>query len=169
MTVRMAGRPDAAAVHEIHTQAFGGPVEAKLVRLITERGKALVSLVALNDDKVVGHILFSSVTIANAPDTFRAIGLAPVAVLPEFQKQGIGSNLIQEGLERCRQAGYDAVVVLGDSAYYTRFGFMRAADFGLQNEYGVHDEFMVMPLKDGALDDVSGMVKYLPEFKEAGC
>jgi len=90
-------------------------------------------------------------------------------VPPEFQRQGIGSKLIREGLERCRQAGYDAVVVLGDPAYYSRFGFVRAADFGLQNEYGVHDEFMVLPLRRGALDGVSGMVTYLPEFSEAEC
>ena len=59
--------------------------------------------------------------------------------------------------------------ILGDPAYYSRFGFVRAADFGLQNEYGVHDEFMVLPLRRGALDGVSGMVKYLPEFSEAEC
>src|SRR5437899_10223267 len=76
----------------------------------------------------------------------------------------IGSKLIREGLERSKQAGYDAVVVLGDPNYYSRFGFVRAAAFGLHNEYGVHDEFMVLPLHDGALARVSGMVKYLPEF-----
>ena len=90
-------------------------------------------------------------------------------VPPEFQRQGIGSKLIRDGLERCRQAGYDAVVVLGDPAYYSRFGFVRAADFGLQNEYGVADEFMVLPLHETALEGVSGMVKYLPEFREAEC
>ena len=92
-----------------------------------------------------------------------------MAVLPELQGRGIGSKLIREGLERCRQAGYDAVVVLGDPAYYSRFGFRRAADFALQNEYGAHDEFMVLPLHDGALEGVSGMLKYLPEFREAEC
>ena len=76
----------------------------------------------------VGHILFSRVTIANASAAFNGVGLAPVAVLPKFQRQGIGSKLIRDGLERCRQAGYDAVVVLGDPAYYSRFGFVRAAD-----------------------------------------
>jgi putative acetyltransferase len=97
------------------------------------------------------------------------VGLAPVAVLPEFQRQGIGSQLIRDGLERCKQAGYDAVVVLGDPAYYFRFGFTRAADSGLHNEYGVHDEFMVVALHEGALRGASGMVKYLPEFAEVGC
>jgi len=160
---------DSAAIQEVHTKAFGGLVEAKLVQLIAERKKTLISLVATHDDRVVGHILFSSVTIANSPAAFSGIGLAPVAVRPEHQRQGIGSRLIREGLSMCRQAGYDAVVVLGDPAYYSRFGFMRAADFGLQNEYGVFDEFMVLPLYDGALEGVSGLVKYVPEFREAEC
>src|SRR5579862_1770031 len=158
---------DRAAVQEVHTKAFGGPAEAKLVRLICERQKALISLVATNDGKVVGHILFSKVTIANSPDTFNVVGLAPVAVLPEFQRQGIGSQLIREGLKQCKQAAYDAVVLIGYPAYYSRFGFSRAADFSLQNEYGVHDEFMVLPLRDGALDGARGMIKYHPEFAEA--
>src|SRR5438876_324740 len=166
--IRAERRNDSAAVQEVHLKAFGGSVEAKLVQLITERKRALISLVALNDDRVVGHILFSRVTIANAPVAFSGVGLAPVAVLPDFHSQGIGSKLIRDGLERCRQAGYDAVVVLGDPAYYSRFGFVRAADFGLQND-GVADEFMVLPLHETALEGVSGMVKYLPEFREAEC
>lgn len=160
---------DSAAVQEVHTKAFGGPSEARLVRLITERGKAVISLAALNDGNVVGHILFSQVTIAQCPDGFNALGLAPVAVRPEFQRQGIGSKLIQEGLKQCKKAGYAAVVLVGDPAYYFRFGFSRAADYGLDNEYGVHEEFMVLPLRDGALNGVRGIVKYVPEFEQAGC
>jgi putative acetyltransferase len=167
--IRSAKPEDSAAIQEIHLAAFGGPAEAKLVQLITERKHALISLVALNGDRVVGHILFSRVTIDNSPAAFSAVGLAPVAVLPEFQKQAIGSKLIREGLERSKQAGYEAVLLIGAPGYYSRFGFLRAADFGLQNEYGVHDEFMVLSLHDGALDAVSGMVKYLPEFREVGC
>src|SRR5262249_51224479 len=131
--------------------AFGGRVEATLVRLICERRKAQLSLVALREGAVVGHILFSQVTVADAPDGFSAVGLAPVAVLPQFQRQGIGSRLIREGLEQCKRAAYDAAVLLGDPVYYSRFGFLRAAEFELQNEYGVLDEFMVLPLRDGAL------------------
>ena len=165
-----AERPgDITAMREVHTRAFGGPVEARLVQLITVRQKALISLVALNEDRVAGHILFSRVTIADSPVTFVGVGLGPVAVLPECQRRGIGSKLILEGLEKCRHAGYDAVVVLGDPAYYSRFGFSRAADIGLENEYGVHDEFMVLPLHDGALEGVGGLVKYLSEFRETGC
>jgi putative acetyltransferase len=158
---------DSAAVREVHTKAFGGPCEAKLVQLISERKKALIALVAVGDGRVVGHILFTRVTIANSPDTFQAVGLAPVAVLPEFQRKGIGSKLIRDGLRRCKEAGCDAVVLIGDPAYYSRFGFTRAAEFGLENEYGVHEEFVVLPLHDGGLKNVSGMVKYLPEFTEA--
>jgi len=165
--IRPMTSEDSAAIQQVHLAAFVGPVEAKLVQLISDRKKALISLVALSNDTVVAHILFSRVTIAKSQDTFSAVGLAPVAVLPEFQRQGIGSKLIREGLARCKQAGYDAVVLIGDPAYYSRFGFLRAADFGLENEYGVHDEFMVLPLRDGALDGVSGMVKYLQEFREA--
>jgi putative acetyltransferase len=107
------------------------------------------------------------VTIDNS--TFNAVGLGPVAVLPELQKQGIGSKLIREGLKLYGQAGYDAVVLVGDPPYYSRFGFTRAADVGLKNEYGVHDEFMVLALRDGALHGVGGMVKYVPEFREGEC
>src|SRR5437016_3003190 len=140
--IRTAKIYDSSAIEEIHTKAFGGPIEATLVRLISERDKALISLVAASNGKVVGHILFSRVTIDKAPTNFRGVGLAPVAVLPEFQRQGIGSKLIREGLKECKEAGCDAVVLVGDPAYYSRFGFSRAADSCLQNEYGVHDEFM---------------------------
>ena len=167
--IRSERPEDSVAIQEVHTRAFDGPAEAKLVRLITERKKALIALVALSDAAVVGHILFSRVTVANAPQDFKAVGLAPVAVLPEFQNQGIGSQLIREGLKCCKHAGYNAVVLLGDPNYYSRFGFTRAADAGLDNEYGVYEEFMVLPLRGGTLDGVSGMVKYLPEFAEAGC
>src|SRR5437867_1616852 len=106
--IRAAKPDDSAAIQEVHARAFRGPVEAKLVQLISERKKALITLVAVSDGRVVGHILFSRVTIANSPDTFNAVGLAPVGVLPEFQRKGIGSALIREGLERCKQAGYHA-------------------------------------------------------------
>ncbi len=167
--IRTEKPEDSAAIQEVHGKAFGGYAEAKLVRLISERNKALISLVAASDGKVIGHILFSRVTIANSPKNFNAVGLGPVAVLPELQRQGIGSKLIREGLKKCKDAGYDAVVLLGYPDYYSRFGFIRGADFGLQNEYGAYDEFMVLPLCDGALEGVSGMVKYLPEFREAEC
>ena len=87
-------------------------------------------------------------------------------MLPPYQGQGIGSRLIREGLQRCRDARYDAVVVLGDPAYYSRFGFARARDYGLDNDYHVDEEFMVMELTANALHGVRGRVKYQPEFEE---
>ena len=157
---------DASSIQRAHREAFGGDVEARLVDRLRERNKALISLVAVIGDEVVGHILFSSVTIGGAAPAVRAIGLAPVAVLPDFQRKGIGSRLIHEGLDRCKREKHALVVVLGDPAYYGRFGFQSAKASGLENEYSVDDEFMVLELQPGALAAVHGIVRYAPEFKE---
>jgi putative acetyltransferase len=160
---------DFAAIREVNERAFGGTAEPQLVDLLRAAKKAVVSLVALNQGYVVGHILFSPVTIAQSAENFRGVGLAPMSVLPEFQNQGIGSKLVRDGLEACKQKGYDAVVVLGHTKYYPRFGFSRAKDYGLDNEYNELDSFMALELKEGALRKISGLVKYAPEFNEAGC
>ncbi|MGH9938173.1 MAG: GNAT family N-acetyltransferase, partial [Blastocatellia bacterium] len=95
------------------------------------------------------------------------VGLAPVAVLPEFQDRGIGSSLVQHGLERCREAGHPFAVVLGHPHYYPRFGFAPASRFGIKSEYDVADEnFMAMELREGALQNQAGMARYQPEFNE---
>ncbi len=159
---------DSAAIREVHEQAFGRPDEAHLVAKLREANKWPISLVAIYDERVVGHILLSPVTIAPAQAGFNGIGLAPVAVLPEFQKRGIGSSLIRAGLEECEKAGYDIVVVLGDPRFYSRFGFSRASDFGLGNEYGADEHFMAI-VREGALAEVGGLVKYHPEFENASC
>jgi putative acetyltransferase len=160
---------DHPAVREVNERAFGGPQEAVLVNLLRSANKALISLVALDRSRVVGHILFSSVTVAVAPENFRGIGLAPMSVLPEFQNQGIGSRLVREGLEACKREGYDAVVVLGHTWFYPRFGFLRAKDHGLDNEYNATDTFMVLELRAGVLGKIRGLVKYAPEFSETEC
>ena len=160
---------DVTAIRVVNERAFGSPGEAELVEKLRSANKAVVSLVAQRGDQVVGHILFSPITVANAPGSFRGVGLAPMSVLPEFQDSGIGSRLVREGLVACRQAGYDIVVVLGHINYYPRFGFARAKDYGLDNEYDAADAFMVLELNGGALKRVSGLVKFAPEFQEAGC
>ena len=137
--------------------------------ILRARGKAQISLVAISENQVVGHALFSPITIASALEGFRGLGLAPVAVLPEFQNKGIGSRLIRKGVEHCQRAGFDAVVVLGHPKYYPRFGFTVAHNYGIENEYRAVGAFMVLELKDGALANISGLVKYAPEFREAGC
>ncbi|HLF27499.1 MAG TPA: N-acetyltransferase [Anaerolineae bacterium] len=157
------------AVENVHQQAFPEPGEARLVRLLHERHQAPVSLAAALDTHLVGHVLFSPVTFDPPQPHIRAVGLAPVAVLPEHQRQGIGSQLIRCGLQQCRDAGFDAVVVLGNPAYYSRFGFTRARDYGLGNDYQVDAEFMALELKLGALNGVRAIVKYQPEFQEADC
>ncbi|HEY0320278.1 MAG TPA: N-acetyltransferase [Pyrinomonadaceae bacterium] len=117
------------------------------------------------DGRIAGHIFFSPVSIESEAYTFTALGLAPLAVLTEFQNQGIGSELVQRGLEECRRIGHEVVVVLGHPKYYPRFGFVPASQKGLKCEYKVPDEvFMVCELKEGALGGRKGLVKYRPEF-----
>lgn len=130
-----------------------------------EKARAYISLVAIDEDRVVGHIFFSPVTIESATDSFTAMGLAPMAVLPECQRQGIGSLLVREGLRECQRIGHEIVVVLGHPEYYPRFGFVPASSKGLRSEYDVPDEvFMVAELTPGALKGRTGLVKYHPEF-----
>ena len=156
-------------IRQVIVAAFGGDTEANLVELLRDRNKASVALVAVSDNKIVGHVMFSPVTITLAPKAFRAVGLAPLSVLPEFQRQGIGSTLAREGLKKCADAGFEIVVVLGSPYYYPRFGFSRASLYNLGNEYDTDEHFMAMELKNGALDKISGIVRYSPEFKECGC
>jgi putative acetyltransferase len=167
--VRTEVPEDYPAVHEAHVRAFGGDAEARLVELLRDRGNAAVALVAVVDGQIVGHIVFSPVTVAQAPDDCRAVGLGPMAVLPEFQNRGIGSQLVTEGLEACRRAGYAVAVVLGHTNYYPRFGFSRAKDHGLQSEYNAPNAFMVMELTKGMLQQIAGLVEYVAEFRGAGC
>jgi putative acetyltransferase len=167
MEIRPFAESDADAVFEVHRRAFGGRTEeARVVRQLHDAGEDVVSLVAVVDDRIVGHVLFSPTTVDDGGAHVELVGLAPVGVRPENQDAGVGSALIRHGLERCREAGVDAVVVLGAPGYYSRFGFERASEYGLGNEYGVDDEFMVDPLREGALDGVDGVVTYRPEFRQ---
>ena len=169
---------DFQAIRQVIFLAGGGdPNEAAedraadLVELLRERDKALVSLVAVSSHEVVGHIMFSPVTVETAPKDLFAVGLAPLMVTPEFQRQGVGSMLVREGLYRCRKAGYDMVAILGHRSYYPRFGFVQASDFGLRKQHAdaIDVNFMVLGLKDGILDEVSGAIQFAPEFEETGC
>ena len=167
--IREERQGECQEIRQVIVAAFGGDTEANAVELLRDRNKAPVALVAVNDNRIVGHIMFSPVTITLAPRTFRAVGLAPLSVLPEFQGQGIGSMLAREGLKKCAADGFEMAVVLGSPYYYPRFGFSRASLYGLGNEYDADEHFMAMELKDGVLDRVSGTVRYSSEFKECGC
>ncbi len=165
LLIRPEQPEDLAAIHSVLEQAFqqgfGSIAEADLVDTLRANGKAIVSLVAVENDQIVGHILFSEVTLGDAT----IIGLAPLAVLPSQQKQGIGALLTNAGIAACRNAGYTAMVVLGHPDYYPRFGFVPASRFGIKSEYDVRDEkFMAMELQPGALANCAGVAKYQPEF-----
>ncbi|HET9912068.1 MAG TPA: N-acetyltransferase [Anaerolineales bacterium] len=159
--VRNEEAKDFKQVRQILCAAFPSEAESKLVDALRANGKASISLVAVQEEKVLGHILFSPVTITPTSQA-KGIGLAPVAVRPDVQSQGIGSRLIREGLRLCKESGYDYCVVLGGPKYYQRFGFEKASQFGVQNEYGVDEEFMVIHFSKHNV--VQGLVKYAPEF-----
>jgi putative acetyltransferase len=160
ITIRREEAKDIDQVREIVRAAFPSDAESKLVDALRANGKAILSLVAVNSDEVLGHILFSPVS-TTPPGDARGIGLAPVAVHPGAQSQGIGSRLIRKGLQDCKELGFDYCVVLGDPDYYQRFGFERASPFGIRNEYGVDREFMVIHFSDRS---VAGLVQYASEF-----
>ena len=129
-------------------------------------GVITVSLVALEAGQIVGHILFSPVTFEGEKGISPFVGLGPVAVLPEFQRKGIGSMLISAGLEECQKAGYEAVVVVGSWIYYQRFGFTTASHSGLRLEGVPPEVFMALELRPGTLAGKHGTIKYQPEFNE---
>ena len=166
--IREENTADLGTIFQVNEQAFESRTEALLVDLLRERGKSVISLVGLVDGEIVGHVLFSPVSIEPEYENWNALGLAPLAVLPEYQRQGIGKALVMAGLEYCRKMGFDLVFVLGHPVYYPGFGFSRASESGFTNEYQAEDAFMVMELKPGALDQFAGLVKYAPEFTEIG-
>lgn len=156
---------DAAAVREVNTAAFETAAEADLVAELHRQDAVILSLVAEVEGRIVGHILFSPIQAEGAPASTRIAGLAPMAVVPEFQSRGIGSRLVAEGLSRCRELDYQAVVVLGHPEYYPRFGFVSANQYGITSEYDVPAEvFMAMELIPGGLQGVAGLVRYHPAF-----
>jgi putative acetyltransferase len=170
LQIRAEKTPDIAGIRSLTLAAFAPrSSEADLVDALRQAGQATISLVAISDGRLAGHVLFSPVTLSPAIPNLRGLGLAPLAVLPEFQRQGIGTQLALRGLEVCRAATFDYVVALGDPRYYTRFGFRAARQFRLDNEYGVDEAFMVIELRPGALSEVTGLVQYRPEFRASGC
>jgi putative acetyltransferase len=166
LIIRPEQPEDAGPIRHIHEKAFGTDDEAILVDAIRNRGAITLSLVAALNSSILGHILFSPVTIVTNSSHLSICGLGPIGVLPENQRQGIGSKLINGGLEKCRTQGMKGVVVLGQPEYYTRFHFLAASRFGIGCEYNVPDGvFMIQELDEGALSNYSGgIAKYQPEF-----
>ena len=167
MKVRPEQAGDQAGIRHIHLQAFGGDSEAKLVDRLRNTELSLISLVAEEQALLVGHILFSPVSLVGPVPAPPLAGLAPMAVVPQWQRRGVGRSLVTTGLEYCARANYVAVVVLGHPEYYPRFGFVPASRFQIKCEYDVPDEvFMLKELQPSALQGISGTIHYHPAFQQ---
>lgn len=164
MLIRPETIADYEAIAYVEERACGLN-EANLVQALRSRHKVILSLVAVDYEQVVGHILFSPVVIETPEGAIDAVGLGPLGVLPQFQRQGIGSALVRHGLEALKRKNYAAVVVLGHPVFYLRFGFAPSVAYGIKSQYNVPDDvFMVAELVPGALNGKSGTVVYAPEF-----
>ena len=166
LVIRDETSADVAAIHAINEAVFETDAEARLVNALRHNGRLRVSLVAIKDGDLVGHIAFSPITVTGLDGSVvDGIGLGPVAVQTSHQGYGIGSRLVQAGLDRVRAAGSSFCVVLGHPEFYPRFGFERASLFGIRWERDVPEAvFFVLELTSGALLGVSGVVRYAPEF-----
>jgi putative acetyltransferase len=167
-TIRAETAADIAHVREINTLAFGQPAEAALVDKLRANCAEAISLVAEND-AVVGHILFTPVTIDKDGPPLVGMGLAPMAVHPDCQRHGIGTELVRRGLDILRERRCPFVVVVGHPEYYPRFGFEPASGRGLVTQWDAipDDAFMVLVLDETAMAGVSGVARYRAEFDDA--
>lgn len=152
-----------AQVFEVTRAAFAGDDEAHLVERLRADGLVRLSLVAVEDGEVVGHVLFTDLAVTVDARAVRALCLAPVSVRPDYQNSGVGSMLIREGLRQSAQAGFEAVVVLGHPAYYPRFGFSAKLAEKLVAPFA-GEAFMAIELLDGALQGEAGTVVYPEAF-----
>jgi putative acetyltransferase len=169
LVIREEAAADAAAIRRLHLAAFGGEVEAKLVDTLRHTCRENLSLVAIDKDSLVGHILFSPVMLRDGDRTLHGMGLGPMAVLPSHQRQGIGSRLVRRGLALLRDARCPFVVVLGHPGYYPRFGFVPASRHGIRCQWsGVPDAaFMVLVLQPAAMPRGGGIARYREAFDAA--
>lgn len=165
MRIRREETADVPEIRAVNVAAFGSPTEARIVDALRAGGRNVISLVADEDGRILGHIMFSPVQVAGAPGV-RAMALAPMAVIPGRQRTGIGTALVKTGLEECRASGAAAVFVVGHPAYYPRFGFAAASGAGFTCEFDVPDDaFMVLALVPEALAGQSGTVLFHEAFR----
>jgi putative acetyltransferase len=158
---------DEAAIGAVNRAAFGREAEATLVAALRRDEALIASRVAVEDGRIVGHILFSKVWIESADETRTVASLAPMAVAPGWQRRGIGTALVRDGLEVCRARRYAAVIVVGHPAYYPRFGFSTAAVARLSSPYA-GEAFMGLEWVSGVLTASPGRVRYPAAFDALG-
>ena len=163
--IRKETLQDTIAIRGVNRLAFGGEAEANLVDRLRTEGLVIVSLIAEEAGGILGHILFSELPIETPEGMIRGAALAPLAVLPERQRQGIGSALVVAGLDWCAQEGVALVVVVGHPGYYPRFGFSAEGAVRLKSPYS-GDAFMVLDLRPGAHNGIVGTAKYPAAFAE---
>jgi putative acetyltransferase len=162
-TIRRQHSDDTGAVRSVVEAAFGRPGEADLIDALYRERAVVASFVAEVQQRVVGHLLFSRVLIETSGGAHPAAALAPLAVHPDFHRQGIGTGLVEFGLESLKSGGERAVLVLGEPRYYTRFGFSTDAARALQTPFPP-DAFMALELVAGALGSIHGRVRYPSAF-----
>jgi putative acetyltransferase len=159
--VREEEPSDLEAIRAVNNRAFGHDHEADIVDALRSNGASSLSLVATVDSLVAGHIMYSPVEIG----PLAGIGLGPVAVLPEYQRRGIGSALIETGNRQLEFAGCPFIVVLGHPTFYPRFGFRPAGTLGVSCEWDVPDDvFQILVLDPVRMAGVSGVARYRREF-----
>jgi putative acetyltransferase len=164
-------RPETPAdideIYELNRVVFGQDNEAKLVDFVRGGNNYIpeLSLVAISDDKIIGYILLSSVTITNGENRHPSLGLAPMMVHPEYQRRGVGAKLITHGLQKAFDLGFTSVLVLGHEYYFPKFGFLPATRWNIRPPFEVPAEvFMALELVPGALKNVSGIVEFPVEL-----
>jgi putative acetyltransferase len=169
MIIRQEKPEDIDDIHSLNEQAFGQPQEANIIDNLRINCDNLLSLVAVENEKIVGHILFSPATIEGQHGVIKGMALAPMAVLPKMQRKGIGTQLVQKGIENLRKMQCPFVIVLGYPEYYPSFGFERASLYEIKCQWeGIPDEaFMILWLDKSTTNPVSGFAKYRDEFDEA--
>lgn len=154
-----------AAVLAANRAAFSGDDEVGIIERLSEAGLVTASLVAFEGDEVVGHILFSPLDVTIDDRKPAVTALAPLAVLPEYQNRGIGSRLTEEGIAAMREAGQDAIIVLGHPEYYRRFGFAHETVSHIASPFSELEAFMGLELMPGALKGRAGTCRYPAAFE----
>ena len=168
MKIRQEGPEDVDAIRLVNELAFGRPVEADIVERLRKSCDSLLSLVAAIDRRVVGHILFSPVTVETDGSIMAGMGLAPLAVIPEYQRQGIGSKLVNEGLRILRSSPCPFVTVVGHADYYERFGFETASKHGVRSQWRdvPTEAFLIVIVDESMINRISGVARYRSEFDD---